>query len=579
MNLLRRLRYNNRAFLTAIIFITALLPSIIVLLIYYRSERQSVFDQALTYEEHLCKDARADFQFLLEMLDQIKYEITNQFVSLGINRIDRSDLTQKDMEKIRIFEGQLQSIRRTASGVNNIYVIDIQKKNVVYSSTNVYLKNTLLQQPWMEEEYVSSQEWSIIGKHRMDYLTADANGSVSARCFSFLTGLVNKVPSGFFQYILQIDFNAAFLEEMGTHFAASEEDAAFVTLNGEILFQSSGEYENISEIVTSHEYNTDEYAILPWRDGFISHLSVPELKLEVYKVIHPFPAARFQRLISQIVPLVFIVALMSMILAAYIARSFTKPFEFLIQDTMRAVQDTSPMQEVAVPEKNRYIVTISDHFNTLIRQFNQLMKRSVEQEADKRKLQMRMLQAQINPHFLYNTLNSIKWMALMRREQDIAEAITSLVDLLDYSCKGTGSLVLLKDEVAFLKDYVEIQRLRNPDRNFTVIYELDDLLQYKIIKLSLQPALENAILHAFPPEIENPVVTLRGRADEEVVTIYIMDNGIGFDTSVITRNMTGIGIQNVDERIKLQFGPQYGLEVLSEIGHGTTVVISIPTIL
>ena len=580
MNIFRKLRYNNKAFLTTIIFLTALLPSVVMLLLYYRSEHNSVTDHTLIYEEHLCEDACANFQFLLDQFDQVQYEVTNQFISLGIDKINHTGLMQKDLERIRIFENQLQSIRRTIKGINNIYVIDLLDEGYVYSSTFVYLKNTLLQKQWLKRKYTSSQTWSIIGKHAVDYLGNGISAENASSCFTFLTGLVNKSAEGEFRFVLQIDIMDSYLEELATHFIPSEEAAALITLGESVLYCSNGTFpETIWDMAKEFDFPEDEYAIRAWGNKYFSHMALPQMELEILKLIDPIPEDTFSSLALQIGMLVAVIVLISILLAAYIARSFTQPFESLIRDTVQTLKDTSHLQEVQVRSKNEDVVIISEHFNTLIRQLKSQMKHSVEQEAEKRKLQMRMLQAQINPHFLYNTLNSIKWMALMRQEKEIAETISALVDLLDYSCKGTGTLVTLQDEVRFLKDYVEIQRLRTMDKNIEVLYDLDDVLQYKIIKLSLQPALENAFLHAFPSEISNPSICISGKVHEDTLSISITDNGIGFDTSAIRKNMTGIGIKNVDERIQLQFGPKYGLSVQSVIGSGTTVTITFPTIL
>ncbi|OGO80934.1 MAG: hypothetical protein A2Y21_06295 [Clostridiales bacterium GWC2_40_7] len=208
-----------------------------------------------------------------------------------------------------------------------------------------------------------------------------------------------------------------------------------------------------------------------------------------------------------------------------------------------------------------------------------------------KKAQSIALQAQINPHFLYNTLGTINWMAidLTKSENEVSHMITNLSDLLRLSLETQDNLIPIRDEIEYVKKYLEIEEIRF-DNMFKVIWSIEpDILDCMIIKITLQPVIENAIYHGVKQKKEKGIISIKGSVKDENIIIYIEDDGVGMDAEKadsINRELKedyikedhSIGLRNVNRRIKLVFGEKYGVTLESNRLKGTKVEIMVPKV-
>lgn len=218
-----------------------------------------------------------------------------------------------------------------------------------------------------------------------------------------------------------------------------------------------------------------------------------------------------------------------------------------------------------------------------------LMDNRVQVEKEKKELEYQILQSQINPHFLYNTLNSIKWMATIQKSTGIAEMTTALSKLMRAISKDSAQIVNLEDELHLLDDYFLIQKYRYGGA-LSLKYDIQDetLYHFKLLKFTLQPIVENAIFHGIEPKGESGLITVKAYVlNKQEWIIEVTDNGIGMSEDQIQMLLTNeaedqseffkkIGVHNVNQRIKYTFGPSYGLNIESELGHYTTFFIHLP---
>lgn len=219
-----------------------------------------------------------------------------------------------------------------------------------------------------------------------------------------------------------------------------------------------------------------------------------------------------------------------------------------------------------------------------------LMNKRLEDEKQKQDLEYKMLLSQVNPHFLYNTLNSIKWMATIQGANGISEMTTALSRLLKSVSKGTSLRISIKEEMALLQDYFTIQSYRYGG-TITLDIHMDNEAIYdsEIIKFTLQPLVENAIFHGIEPKGCAGKITVHGYIDENdnTLCIDVTDNGVGMTKEkaqqVLTSNdevsndfFKEVGISNVHKRIQYEFGKQYGITIDSVIGEFTTMSIRLP---
>ncbi len=219
-----------------------------------------------------------------------------------------------------------------------------------------------------------------------------------------------------------------------------------------------------------------------------------------------------------------------------------------------------------------------------------LIQKIYIEEEEKRKAEMHALQAQINPHFLYNTMSAIKWMANIQGATSIEKALNSLAFLMAYTSKWNNDFVSIADEMVFIENYISILDIRYYNK-FKVNYKIDaEAYRYKTLKFMLQPMIENAVFHGFEGMQEMGELDIIIKREGDTIILSVVDNGQGFEQEKLKtilqedsqkasrQRFNSIGLSNVHKRIKLHFGEEYGLNIQSVPGRGTTVVISIPAI-
>jgi len=218
------------------------------------------------------------------------------------------------------------------------------------------------------------------------------------------------------------------------------------------------------------------------------------------------------------------------------------------------------------------LVIMAYGVNRMTREIRFLMDRVVTDEKNKRDLEYRMLQSQINPHFLYNTLNSIKWMATIQHATGIAEMTTALSRFLKILSKDIRKVVPLRDELALLDDYMVIQKYRYGDSvNFKKHIADEALLDTPIPRFILQPIVENAIFHGIEPKGSGTIVFSAYKREDDVM-VSLADDGVGMASGAVT----GTGLQNIEDRLRFTFGDGYGIAIKSDAAKGTTVTIRLP---
>lgn len=221
-------------------------------------------------------------------------------------------------------------------------------------------------------------------------------------------------------------------------------------------------------------------------------------------------------------------------------------------------------------------------FNEMREQIENLIEENYAVKIREKETQIVALNLQMNPHFLYNTLNIINWMAIKEGNDKISEIIMTLSNMLVYTVKNKQDIVEFKDDLHWLECYIFIMSVRYENK-FSVEYGIEEsLYSTKVPKLFLQPFVENAIIHGFEDIMENGQIMIKGLIRDGKRNFIVYDNGKGMNVSNIIKQKVktsdSIGIKNVDSRIKLLFGDEYGVNITSEPGHGTRIEIILPLI-
>ena len=233
----------------------------------------------------------------------------------------------------------------------------------------------------------------------------------------------------------------------------------------------------------------------------------------------------------------------------------------------------------------REVRELSASFGHMVVRIQQLMSTVRQEEIDLRKTELKALQAQIDPHFLYNTLDSIAWMCEQGRTADAVKMIHALARLFRISISRGHELIPIAREIEHAQNYLEIQKYRYKNQ-FTYSFDVDpECLDYYCNKITLQPIIENAILHGLDLLVEEGRIDVRGCREGEDILFCVQDNGVGMGPEQVRsileedgQDRAGIGIKNVNDRLQIYFGRQYGLRIVSEPDAGTRVEIRMPKV-
>ncbi|GAA0085066.1 sensor histidine kinase [Clostridium sp. CTA-7] len=283
----------------------------------------------------------------------------------------------------------------------------------------------------------------------------------------------------------------------------------------------------------------------------------------------------------------FIIILLYLIYCKIFFTEIINPIKSLMKK-MDNVQN-GKLDEINNIESNIYeIKELNINYNKMINNIKELMTERDLKEKERSKQEMKVLQAQINPHFIYNTLNVIKLMATISKVDNIRSVTDSFMKLLALTFKSNSSFITIREELQYITSYSEIMRVRFGD-NFNLIMNFDESLKdLYIIKLVLQPIVENSIVHGLNELEGSKDIIIKGYLKEDKLIIEVIDNGVGMYEEDITKifenhnksktSLNGIGIKNTEKRIKLNCGDEYGIKIDSEKYKFTRVTLILPII-
>lgn len=288
----------------------------------------------------------------------------------------------------------------------------------------------------------------------------------------------------------------------------------------------------------------------------------------------------------QIIFIILLIALVFIIIIFFIIRKTTRPISILAMTMPKIINGDfnnhlSLRGSVEVRE-------LCSAFNYMLDGLNSYIDQERKIQKEKRKAEISALQMQINPHFIYNTLSSIKWLVWQENKSKASEVIDAFISLLRNTISNKNEMITISEEIENLKNYVLINHVRYGDKINVSFFIMPECEKYIIPKLILQPFIENSFFHAFTDKDSGSIHVFVNKNEENIIC-EIIDNGIGMTTEELKKiystthkknnNFTSIGINNVNDRIKLIYGDSYGINITSQPEKGTIVKLSFPAIL
>jgi len=347
--------------------------------------------------------------------------------------------------------------------------------------------------------------------------------------------------------------------------------------------------ENASLILSSYDYSRDikNFTLDNWNNNhgsyvdkknsiLYSYLNILEYNWRIVTVIPISDDSTIYTLTLTSLSLFFLLTILVLIGSVIIARVITKPINIMVNSMVDIGRgDLNELYfETSITEFN----SLRDGYNLMTREIKSLLKKIVIDEKRKRRTELETLQAQIKPHFLYNTFDSISSLALMGENKKVYKMVTSLGKFYRINLSKGREVISFKQEIEALKSYLNILSLRY-DNFITNFYIEDETSNVQVLKLILQPFLENSIYHGIKPKGEPGIINIYGTIDSDFLSIKIEDNGIGMEEDIIKTifsSKSSFGVRGTIERINLFYEGDDLVIIKSKKGVGTTVIIKIP---
>jgi two-component system sensor histidine kinase YesM len=323
---------------------------------------------------------------------------------------------------------------------------------------------------------------------------------------------------------------------------------------------------------------------------FYNTISPLEWKLSVYISSNTL-LADLRKVLFRIVILCFLTLPIWLLLIDFIYRGIIKPINVLVE-SMGKIEKGETGITVDI-KRNDELGYVFKTFNKMSQQINNLINKVYKEQLTMKDAEIKALQAQINPHFLYNTLETINWKAQLCGANDISEMVTALSSIIDANLdRNNEKMIPVKKEIEYIDNYNLLIQKRF-GKKITFVKSIDNgALEYMIPKLLIQPLIENSIYHGLETKKGGGTIELIISIEENMVLIVVADDGTGIDDDTLRdlkeslnknvenqyESRTKIGIMNVHRRIKLIYGEEYGLNIFSESNKGTTIILKLPFI-
>lgn len=453
-----------------------------------------------------------------------------------------------------------------------------------------------------EEPDVTKQEWFIQAMNRMEnvhFSTPHVQNLFDDGTYRYywvlsasrVVELTNGTESQ--TGVLLVDMDYSGISRMMEQINASGNGQYYYLCdgNGNIIYHphqvqldNGMQSESSVKAAASDEKIYDEYM-----EGMHRKVIVNSISYTGWKLVGVMPYSIFTTRMADIKQFVLVVSLLMAMMLELINQvvsvRISSPIMKLNNSVNKYEEGKEPHIYIGGSEEIRHLgKSIQESY----KQNLSLMKRVVWEQNERRKSELDVLQSQINPHFLYNTLDSITWMIEGEKNEEAAFMITQLAKLFRISLSKGHTIISIRDELQHAQSYMNIQKIRYKNK-FEVVFDIDpEILDHCVVKLVLQPILENAINYGIREMDGCGIINVCGKKVDDRIILSVSDNGMGIpddeigfllkDTNRIRKRGSGVGLVNVNNRIKILFGGQYGLYIESELDEGTTVYINIPAI-
>lgn len=574
-----------RSALFAAISVMVLCAVVIVVAISLRFTRTSVFDNAVVYTRTIVRQTNQNIDSYIDYMDNIATMVSG-------SRDTQTFLYNKDEETFQVSEcrqrlvEQFRTILKSRNDIRNIGLI--QKDGNRLFNNGGQQKNAYLDldtQAWYKNAITSNR--SVLTSSHVQHVIRGERPWV----ITVSRGVRNFTGSGNREGVVFIDLNYSAISELCDQNSIGSKGYVFLLdQDGNVVYhpQQQQLYNELQTENIDLVMNTDKETLMDGSGDNARIYTISRSEKTGWTVVGCTNVAELlkdsKKARSIYVLVAAILVVVALVLSNFIARNITRPLQQL-RDSMARVQEGDfGAAEVEVTSRNE-VGSLTRSFNVMTSRIQELMKQNIYEQQQKRKSELKALQSQINPHFLYNTLDSIIWMAEGKKNEEVVVMTASLARLLRQSISNEEEQVPIGQEVEYARSYLTIQKMRYKDKLEFQIQVDAQIMRVPIIKLVLQPLIENAIYHGLKYKEGKGLLIVRGYREGENAVLQIKDNGAGMDEQTLSHifekhkvnyRSNGVGVYNVQKRLQLYYGMDYGITYSSKQGEGTTASIVIP---
>ena len=576
-------KFNSiRSVIFATVAILVLSAVAVVTGVSMRFTNTSIFENSSEYTHTIIQQMNQNIDSYIDYMENIAYLISS-------NEDVQDYLFDEEIDnegKYRILN-QFQTILDSRSDIRNVGIISKSGRMLINDgSKSVNQDLDLNSQEWYVNALKKPNGPILTSSHVQHIISGERPWVITLS-----RGIRDRSGSGEKEGVFFIDLNYSAISELCDQSTVGTKGYAFILdAKGNIVYHPQQQQlynelqtENISLIM-----DTDEDTVLTGTGNNGKLYSISRSDKTGWTVVD---CTNVRELLSKsrqaqsvYVLTAIVLVIISLFFSRFMARSITLPIQKL-RDSMKKVQEGDfSVSDVVVDSKNE-IGSLTKSFDVMTHKIQELMEQNVHEQEEKRKSELKALQSQINPHFLYNTLDSIIWMAEGKKNEEVVLMTASLARLLRQSISNEDEVVPIANEVEYARGYLTIQKMRYKDKLEFQIDVDSSILHIPLIKLVLQPIIENAIYHGLKYKESKGLLIVKGFMKDGNAVLQVIDDGVGMDEETLAHiydrhkvnyHSNGVGVYNVQKRLKLYYGDDYGITYESEKGKGTTATITIP---
>lgn len=554
---------------------------LIFLFIALNYTKNSIYENSINYTSQIIKQVNYDIDSYVKYLENISFIVsTSSDVSNYLYNEGQTDM-EREEEKERILS-QFKTIMDSRSDIYNIAVVANNGRSILNDGGDEFTEYiNVRDQDWYKAALEAKDGTAISSSHVQNAIKSSYKWVITLS--KALINYNNAQNEGVFF----VDLNYTSISELCNNNNIGNKGYIFILdEDGNIIYHPKQQLmygglitENVDDIMACKEnyFNTG--------DKIYTISKSDKTGWTVVGAANTSELLKNNKQAQMMYLLVAAVLLLGVILiSSIIAREITRPIRQL-RDSMSMVEEGQfDKANVAVTAKNE-IGSLSKSFNVMTERIHTLMEQNVYEQKQKRKNEMKALQAQINPHFLYNTLDSIIWMSEAGQNEEVVLMTSALAKLLRQSISNDREQVTVAEEIEYVRSYLTIQKMRYKDKLEYSIEVSPEINHIMIIKFALQPLVENAIYHGLKYKETKGNLNIRGYERGDKAYITIADDGVGMDEDVLEHifdetmkehKSNGVGVPNVQKRLQLYYGPEYGISYISRKGVGTVATVTVP---